>query len=132
MGKYDDILHLPHHVSTVRPRMSMHDRAAQFSPFAALTGYDAVISETGRRTDGRLELTEDKKAELDKALQHLLQELPGHPAVRVTCFVPDQRKEGGAYVTVTGNACSLQTHERLLIMMDGTEIQLDDIVELEL
>ena len=132
MGKYDDIIHLPHHTSARRPRMSMQDRAAQFSPFSALTGYDAVISETGRRTDHRIELTEDKKAELDEAMRHLLQELPGHPAVRVTCFVPDKRKEGGAYVTVTGNACSLQTHERLLTMTDGTEIRLDDVVEIEL
>lgn len=132
MGKYDDIIHLPHHTSSRHPRMSMQDRAAQFSPFSALTGYDAVISETGRRTEGRLELTEDKKAELDEALRHLLQELPGHPTVRVTCFVPDERKAGGAYVTVTGNACSLQTYERLLIMMDGTELRLDDVVELEL
>jgi hypothetical protein len=132
MGKYDDIIHLPHHTSSRHPRMSTADRAAQFSPFAALTGYDAVISETGRRTDGRLELTEDKKAELDEALRHLLQELPGHPAVRLTCFVPDERKEGGAYVTVTGNACSLQVHERLLTMTDGTQVSLDDIVELEL
>ena len=132
MGKYDDIIHLPHHTSDRRPRMSMYDRAAQFSPFSALTGYDAVISETGRRTDRRLELTEDKKAELDESLRHLLQELPGHPAVKVTCFVPDERKEGGAYVTVAGKACSLQTHERLLTMTDGTEIRLDDIIEIEL
>ena len=132
MGKYDDIIHLPHHTSRRRPRMSMQDRAAQFSPFSALTGYDAVISETGRRTDSRPELTEDKKAELDEALRRLLQELPGHPSVRVTCFVPDGRKEGGAYVAVAGNACGLQRHERMLIMDDGTQISLDDIVALEL
>ena len=97
--QYNDIIDLPHHISTTRPRMSMLDRAAQFSPFAALTGYDAAIKETGRLTGQRIELTEECRAVLDRKQQVLLENLAEHPEVSVTYFVPDERKSGGAYVT---------------------------------
>ena len=100
-GKYDDIIHLPHHVSATRPRMPMLDRAAQFSPFVALTGYEAAVRETARLTDQRVELDESAKAELDRKLRLLLS-LPGQPEASITYFRPDERKEGGAYETVTG------------------------------
>ena len=100
--QYNDIIDLPHHISTTRPRMSMLDRAAQFSPFAALTGYDAAIKETGRLTGQRIELTEECRAVLDRKQQVLLENLAEHPEVSVTYFVPDERKSGGAYVTVAG------------------------------
>ena len=129
--QYDDIIDLPHHVSATRPQMSMLDRAAQFSPFAALTGYDAAIRETGRLTDRRIELSEDSRAALDRKQQLLVECLADHPEVSVTYFIPDERKSGGAYVTVTGIAKKVDDYQRLLLLTDGTKIPLDDILDLE-
>lgn len=128
---YQDILHLPHHVSPTRPRMSMADRAAQFSPFAALVGYDAAIDETARQTEAQMVLTEDRKAELDQAMQRLLDQLDRHPEAAIRYFVPDSRKEGGAYRRVTGCVKKIDFFARVLYLTDGTRIPLDDIVELE-
>ena len=128
--EYDDIIDLPHHVSATRSRMSMIDRAAQFSPFAALTGYDAAIKETGRLTDERIELSEESRATLDRKQQLLLDNLADHPEVSVTYFVPDERKSGGAYVTVTGHVKKVDEYERLLILTDGTKVPLDEIQDL--
>ena len=128
--KYDDIIDLPHHVSATRPRMSMIDRAAQFSPFAALTGYDAAIKETGRLTDRRIELSEDERIVLDRKQQILLDYIGDRPEVSITYFVPDERKDGGAYVTVTGRVKRMDEIERLLILVDGTKIPLDEIQDL--
>ena len=128
---YNDIIDLTHHISTTRPRMSMLDRAAQFSPFAALTGYDAAIKETGRLTGQRIELTEECRTVLDRKQQVLLENLAEHPEVSVTYFVPDERKSGGAYETITGNLRRIDEVERFLVMVDGRKIPLDDIVNLE-
>ena len=130
IDQYNDIINLPHHVSATRPRMSMIDRAAQFSPFAALTGYDAAIKETGRLTDRRIELTEDSRVALDRKQQLLMDNLADRPEVSVTYFVPDERKTGGAYVTVTGRVKKVDEYERLLILTDGTKIPLDEIQDL--
>lgn len=130
-NQYNDIIDLPHHVSATRPRMSMIDRAAQFSPFAALTGYDAAIKETGRLTDQRIELSEDSRAALDRKQQLLVECLADHPEVSVTYFIPDERKSGGAYVTVTGIVKKVDGYQRLLLLTDGTKIPLDDILDLE-
>ena len=132
MGKYDDIIHLPHHVSAARPRMSAQDRAAQFSPFAALTGYEAVISETGRLTDCRVELSEDRLAELDRVQSMIAERIAEQPAVTVTWFVEDERKTGGEYVTAMGNVCRLDTFCRILLLNDGTRIPLEDILRLDI
>ena len=129
--QYDDIINLPHHVSATRPRMSMIDRAAQFSPFQALTGYGAAIQETGRLTDQRIELTEDFRAVLDRKQQLLVENLADHPEVSVTYFVPDERKAGGAYVTVTGRVKKVDDYQRLLLLTDGTKIPLDEILDME-
>ena len=129
--QYDDIIDLPHHVSATRPRMSMIDRAAQFSPFAALTGYDAAIKETGRLTDERIELSEESRAVLDRKQQLLLDNLADHPDVSVTYFLPDKRKAGGAYVTVTGRVKKVDDYQRLLLLSDGTKIPLDEILDME-
>lgn len=129
--QYDDIIDLPHHVSATRPRMSMLDRAAQFSPFAALIGYDAAIRETGRSTDRRIELSEDSRAALDRKQQLLVEYLANHPEVSVTYFIPDERKSGGEYVTVTGIVKKVDDYQRLLLLTDGTKIPLDDILDLE-
>lgn len=129
--QYDDIIDLPHHVSAARSRMSMIDRAAQFSPFQALTGYGAAIQETGRLTDQRIELTEDFRAVLDRKQQLLVENLADHPEVSVTYFVPDERKAGGAYVTVTGRVKKVDDYQRLLLLTDGTKIPLDEILDME-
>ena len=101
-GQYDDIIRLPHPDSSKHPRMSLYDRAAQFSPFAALTGHSATIAETGWLTDQRAELDEYEMARVDSELQRLQELLPGRPTVSITYFVPDERKDGGSYQTVTG------------------------------
>ena len=129
--QYNDIIDLPHHISTTRPRMSMLDRAAQFSPFADLTGYDAAIKETGRLTGQRIELTEECRAVLDRKQQVLLENLAEHPEVSVTQFVPDERKSGGAYVTVAGRVKKVDEYQRLLLLTNGTRIPLTEVLELE-
>lgn len=128
---YEDIINLPHHVSKTRPQMSMLDRAAQFSPFAALTGYDAAIKETGRLTDEKIEMDEDRKAALDMKQAYLIEMIDEQPGISITYFLPDAKKSGGAYVTVTGNLKRFDEYERLLILMDGKKIPMDDIADIE-
>ena len=106
MGKYDDIINLPHHVSQTRPQMSMIDRAAQFSPFAALTGYDAAIKETGRLTDTKLEIGDEERDVLDRKQQYLQKIVADRPEITITYFVPDEKKAGGSYTSLTGNTMS--------------------------
>ena len=130
--KYDDIIHLPHPVSTRRSRMTDYDRAAQFSPFAALTGYDAVIAETARLTDVRIELDEGSQAELDEALRGVLERLPSRPEVRITYFVYDERKAGGTYLRVRGRVKKAELYAGFLLLEDETRIPLRDIVELQM
>lgn len=129
--KYDDIIGLPHHVSATRPRMSMIDRAAQFSPFQALTGYGAAIQETGRLTDRKIELSEDERILLDMKQQILLDNIRERPDVSITYFIPDERKDGGSYVKVTGNVKKIDDYQRLLILTDRAQIPLDEIVDIE-
>lgn len=128
---YEDIISLPHHVSKTRPQMSMMDRAAQFSPFAALTGYDAAIKETGRLTDEKIEMDEDRKAALDMKQAYLIEMIDEQPEISITYFLPDTKKSGGAYVTVTGNLKRFDEYERLLILTDGKKIPMDDIADIE-
>lgn len=128
---YEDIINLPHHVSKTRPQMSMLDRAAQFSPFAALTGYDAAIKETGRLTDEKIELDEDTKATLDMKQAYLIEMIDEQPEITIIYFLPDARKVGGAYVTVTGNLKRFDEYERLLILTNGKKIPMDDIADIE-
>ena len=128
---YEDILNLPHHVSKTRPQMSMLDRVAQFSPFAALTGYDDAIKETGRLTDEKIEMDEDRKAALDMKQAYLIEMIDAQPEISITYFLPDTKKSGGAYVTVTGNLKRFDEYERLLILTDGKKIPMDDIADIE-
>lgn len=130
-NRYDDILHLPHPTSQRHPRMPIADRAAIFSPFAALTGHAAAIQETARLTDQRLELDEDTKAALDRKQQMLEGCLVEQPEVTVTWFLPDERKAGGSYVTTVGRLKKTDHVERLMILTDGTRIPLDDILDIE-
>lgn len=129
--RYDDIIHLPHHVSKTRPQMSMMDRAAQFSPFAALTGYDAAIKETGRLTDEKIELGEETKAVLDRKQRYLSDMISVQPEITVTYFLPDERKSGGTYFSVTGKLKRIDEYERMMILTDGKKIPLDDIMDIE-
>lgn len=128
---YDDIIHLPHHVSSKHPQMPVYDRAAQFAPFAALTGHDAAIQETARLTDERAELDENEKAQLDERLRMVHETLADQPNVTVTYFQPDGRKSGGTYVTVTGNVKKIDMYDHALIMTDGLRIPLDEIFGIE-
>lgn len=128
---YSDIIDHPHYVSKTRPQMSELERAAQFSPFAALTGYDAAISETGRLTDEKIELGEETKAVLDMKQQYLLDMISDQPEITVTYFIPDTKKSGGAYVSVTGNLKRIYEYERLMLLTTGEKIPLDDIMDIE-
>lgn len=127
---YEDIINHPHHVSKSRPQMPMADRAAQFSPFAALTGYDAAIQETGRLTEERITLDEEVQAVLNRKQFLLNAHISDKPEITVTYFVPDERKSGGAYVTVTGNLKRMDETERLLYLTNGQKIRLDDIADI--
>lgn len=129
-GKYDDILHLPHPTSAKHPRMPVSERAAIFSPFAALSGHAGAIAETARLTDRRMELDEDTRAELDRRQAVLLKHIAEQPEVTVTWFQPDERKDGGSYVTVTGRLKRIDPVERVMALQDGTSIPLEDVAEL--
>ena len=130
-NNYDDILHLPHHVSKTRPQMPMRDRAAQFSPFAALTGYDAAIRETARLTQARIELGEEALSALNAQYQTLTARLAQRPTVRLTYFTPDARKAGGAYRTVTDAVRKTDDVNRLIILQSGVRIPMDDVIAIE-
>ena len=129
--KYDDIIHLPHHVSTKHPQMPIVDRAAQFSPFAALTGHDAAIKETARLTDQRIELDESQKKFLNEKLLLIAEEIEKHPVRSITYFVPDMKKEGGAYVRISGAVKKIDTDNRWILMEEGERIPIDEIIEIE-
>ena len=126
-GPYDNIIDLPHPTSKKHPRMSMEERAAQFAPFAALTGFGGVIRETGRLTDRRVELGESDRAELERTLNFLDSQEEEHPAVQAAYFLPDARKEGGAYVTVTGRLKRIDQTKGMLLLQEGTQIPIRDI-----
>ena len=128
--QYDDIINLPHHVSKTRPQMSMLDRAAQFSPFAALTGYDAAIKETGRLTDEKVNLSEEEKEALDRKQQILLEKLADHPALTVIFFVPDEKKEGGRYEQAEGTIKKIDEIAKVIVTDRGERIPIENIVEL--
>lgn len=130
-GPYDDIIHMPHHVSASRKRMPLLDRAAQFSPFAALTGYDAAIRETGRLTDSAIDLDVDGKAILNGKLRRLSDIQETQPEITVTYFVPDAKKSGGVYTTVTGRVKKLDALGQTLLLTDGTEIRFHQILEID-
>ena len=127
---YADIIDLPHHVSKDRPHLSMHQRAAQFSPFAALVGYEAVIEETTRQTDLKRELDETEKAELDRKLSVIAAHLTEKPIVVIEYFVPDKTKAGGEYVFRSGAVAKIQPVQKMLVLGDRTKIPIDDIVDI--
>ena len=131
MNQYEDIINLPHHVSPTRPQMPMSDRAAQFAPFAALTGYDAAIKETGRLTDEKIVLDEEALTALDMKYQFLMDALDDAPEVTITYFQPDERKAGGKYVSAVGVVRKVDDFERRITMQDGAKIQMDDVLSID-
>ncbi len=130
-GSYDDIINLPHHVSATRPQISRENRAAQFSPFAALTGHDAAVKETARLTDQKIELGESAIAELDLKLNTLADMSDTHPEISVTHFVPDTKKAGGAYITTTGHLKRIDDYEHAIILLTGEKIAITDILTID-
>lgn len=128
-GPYDDIIDLPHHVSTTHPHMPMKDRAAQFAPFAALTGYGDAVREAARLTEGKIELTEDAQAALDQKLRPLMDGSLTGKGVTLTWFRPDGRKSGGAYVTDSGVVKRVDPYERMVVLADGRRIPIPDILD---
>lgn len=129
--EYADILDLPRPRSRTHSPMSLHDRAAQFSPFAALTGYEAAVEETARLTDAKLEMTEDKKQMLDEKIRLLLDASEHAPTVRITYFIPDCRKTGGVYESVTGRVRELDAYGKVLVLTDKRTIPLENLWEIE-
>lgn len=130
-GKYDDIIHLPRPVSSRRAHMSMVDRGAQFSPFAALVGYEAVLEESARLTEAETCLEADGKEELSRALRYLCDHLEETGEIRIRCFQRDRRKQGGAYVWYSGKVKKLDLYAGTLLLEDGRKIPLDDIREID-
>lgn len=124
---YDDIINLPHYASSKHPRMSRENRAAQFSPFAALTGYDAEIEETARLTDEKIELDEDRVNEINARLQYIKDNIEENPEITVEYFIPDEKKSGGAYVTLNDRVRIIDEYERTIVFVSGKRINIDDI-----
>ena len=128
---YEDIVHLPHHVSKKHKPMSRLNRAAQFAPFAALTGYDDEVKEVARLTDAQINMSDEIKAELNRKLQLISERSADKPNVAITYFVPDTKKSGGKYVTVRGRVKRVDEYERSVIMTDKSVIPIDKIAEFE-
>ena len=131
MGAYDSIINLPHHVSTTRPKMSLLDRAAQFAPFSALNGYDDAVKEIARLTDGEAVLDDGQIAWLNERLMILSENTPTDTEVEITYFIPDEKKDGGKYLTVTGRVQKILEFEGLVIMQSCEKIPVEKIVSIE-
>ena len=128
---YADIINLPHHEITSRQRMSQINRAASFSPFAALTGYDDAVKETARLTSKRIEIDDGTKEVLNDKLRMAVEKADEQPEVSITYFLPDEKKSGGAYVTVTAVIKRIDEYERQIVLADKSTIPLDDLYEIE-
>ena len=131
MKNYDDIINLPHHVSQKRRQMSSENRAAQFAPFSALTGYSDAIKETGRLTDKKIELDEERKIILNTKLQILNENLKNKPEITITYFVKDHKKNGGAYKDINGIIKKINIYEQEILLEDKTKILLNDIFDIK-
>lgn len=129
ISEYEDIIALPHHVSVSHPQMALADRAAQFSPFAALTGYEDAIDESARLTEEQIELDENAREELDEKLRQIRECGEAHPEITVTYFQKDARKDGGAYVTLTDRVKKIDEYARMISFMDGTVVRIENILQ---
>lgn len=129
--KYDDIINLPHHVSSTRPHMSIEERAAQFSPFAALTGHENAIKETARQTEREIILDENELEILDEKLKAILSDKSDNKNIKVVYYVPDENKNGGKYVECSGRVKKMDEYRHVLVMEDGTEINVGRIADIQ-
>ena len=129
MNDYSDIINLSRPVSK-RPRMSLEQRSAQFAPFAALIGYEGQVKETARLTDKRIELNEELKEILDLKIQLIQEKIKKQPDVTITYFIPDDKKQGGKYKTVTNSVKKIDTYKNEIILIDGTTIAIDEIIDI--
>ena len=127
---YDDIINLPHHVSKTRPQMSLEQRSAQFAPFSALVGYEDEIAETGRLTAEKIDLDEESKQILDRKLQSIMEKINTQPLVTITYFASDTKKDGGAYLTATGNIRKIDKYRNIIVLTNKTEIYIYDILDI--
>lgn len=130
MSRYDDIIKLPHHVSTTRQRMSLHDRAAQFAPFAALVGYDDAVAETARLTENRPELDEQEQQAINEHLAYIVNHIHEQPNVHIKYFVPDEHKSGGAIIEVSGKVKKISATDGTIVMADGCIISITDVMDI--
>ena len=128
MSRYDDIINLPHHISPTRQRMSMHDRAAQFAPFAALVGYDDAVAETARLTETRPELDEQEQRAINERLAYIADHIHEQPEVRIKYFVPDEHKSGGAIIEVSGKVKKISATDGIFMFADGNSLLIRDII----
>ena len=131
IDNYEDIINLPHHTSKKHQRMSLEARSAQFAPFAALTGYDEVLIETARLTNERIEIDETIKVIIDSKLQIIKEHIKEMPLITFMYFVPDSKKDGGKYVTVTGNVKKIDEYRNVLILENKTEIPIKEIIDIK-
>lgn len=129
-GKYEDMIHLPHHQSKTRQHMSLYDRAAQFSPFAALTGYEEAVKETARLTDEKMEFSEEMKLKLSQKLTWIRENISRQPDVSITYFIEDEKKNGGSYVTEHGVVKKIDDIHHVVIMRNERVIPIEDISEI--
>lgn len=132
MSRYDDIIGLPHHVSSKRTRMSMEERAAQFAPFAALSGYDETLAEAARTTHPRRILSDEEKECISERLARIIRDIPAREERTFVCFVPDRAKEGGEYVTVRGIVTGYDEYAKTLTLSDGRVLMIGDIQSVEI
>lgn len=130
MDNYEDIINLEHHISSKHPRMSIRDRSAQFAPFSALNGYDNAVKETARMTDNRIEIDEEIKKMLNEKLINIKNQINQKPKVTFMYFIPDLKKNGGQYVEVSGNVKKIDEYEDKIILEDGNEILINDIIDI--
>ena len=130
MSRYDDIINLPHHVSPTRQRMSIHDRAAQFAPFAALVGYDDAVAETARLTVVRPELDEQEQRAINECLAYIANHIKEQPEARIKYFVPDEHKSGGAIIEVSGKVKKISATDGTIVLTDGCIIPIADMMDI--
>ena len=131
ISEYEDIIGLPHHVSASHPQMSPEDRAAQFSPFAALTGYEDAIDESARLTEDYIELDENSRELLDEKIHELCGSAESRKEIAITYFRKDERKAGGTYVTITGRIKRIDGERHEIVLVDGTVLRTQDILSIE-
>ena len=129
MDKYEDIINLPHHVSTKHPHMSLYERSAQFAPFAALTGHGDAIKETGRLTSIRIELDEEEKEILDRKFEIIRENIKNNIEVKITYFVPDERKDGGKYVETVGKIKKIDDFNQIIVMEENL-IPMNEVIDI--